>query len=247
MTVLLVSDLHLDPARPDITRCFLDFLGGEARSAARLYVLGDLFEAWIGDDDPGETGLAVASALASLAGDGVAIGFLHGNRDFLLGRRFADAARMRLLPDPVVVPIAGTPVLLTHGDALCTDDTAYQRFREQTRDRTWQAAFLAQPVAARRAFATQARAASAAHQQSLQAAGVPGNDITDVADAAVATLFRLYGVCRVIHGHTHRPAVHRLDVDGVPRERIVLGDWYHQGSVLRIAADGEAQLAQLQL
>ena len=248
MTTLLVSDLHLDAERPAVTRCFLEFLAGDAVGAAGLYILGDLFEAWIGDDDPGEVGNAVAAGLAALAAAGVPVAFQHGNRDFLLGRRWAGEAGARLLPDPAVVLLGGEPVLLSHGDALCTDDADYQRFRTQTRDPDWQAAFLAQPVAARRAFAAQARAASAAHQQALMATGSSDRpDITDVSDEAVSTLLRRYGVRRLVHGHTHRPAEHRLEVDGRACERIVLGDWYEHGSVLRVQADGDARLSTLRI
>lgn len=255
---LFISDLHLDDQRPDITDLFCRFVEREAAHAAGLYILGDLFEAWIGDDAPDAVGAAVADALAGLAQRGVPCFFLHGNRDFLLGRRFAAACGLRLLPDPCVIALAREPVLLSHGDALCTGDVAYQQFRRQTRDPAWRARFLAQPVDARRAFAQQARAASAAHQRALMepadavggdagmAAAAPSmQDITDVAPNAVDALFRRFGIRRLIHGHTHRPAVHARDVDGRACERIVLGDWYTQGSVLRVAGDGTADLATL--
>lgn len=255
MTTLFVSDLHLDEQRPAITRLFLRFLETEAAAASALYILGDLFEAWIGDDDPGDAGLAVAAALAALRDRGVRCAFMHGNRDFLLGRAYAARAGLRLLPDPAVVLLGGEPVLLSHGDAFCTGDLAYQRFRAQTRDAEWRRAFLAQPVEARRAFARQARAASAEHQRALATCNpevATGNrpapmDITDVAAETIEATFRRYGVRRMIHGHTHRPAVHELLVDGQPCERIVLGDWYEQGSVLRVDASGVANLSSLPL
>lgn len=240
MTTLFVSDLHLDPSRPAITELFGGFLDGEARRADALYILGDLFEAWVGDDDPAETGAFVAGRLRALVDAGVPVSFIRGNRDFLLGADYARRCGMRLLPDPAVVVVHGEPTLLLHGDLLCTDDVAYQQFRAQTRDPAWQARFLAQPLQARLAFAAQARAASQARHGELQASGM-AEAITDVAPATVQAWFARYGVRRMIHGHTHRPAVHD---EGHGHTRIVLGDWYEQGSVLRVDADG-AVLAAL--
>ena len=237
MATLFISDLHLDPARPEITRLFGEFVDGEARAADALYILGDLFEAWVGDDDPSETGAFVAERLAVLAGSGVPVYFMHGNRDFLLGADYARRAGMTLLEDPTVIDLHGRPALLMHGDTLCTDDVAYQQFRAQTRDPAWQQHFLAQPLAARLAFAQQARAASQARQGELRDAGKM-ETITDVAPAAVDAAFLAHDVDLLIHGHTHRPAVHSLDVDGRARKRVVLGDWYEQGSVLRVDAGG---------
>ena len=237
MTTLFISDLHLDPERPEITRLFGEFIDGEARGAQALYILGDLFEAWVGDDDPSDTGVFVAERLASLAASGVPVSFMHGNRDFLLGADYARRAGMTLLDDPTVIGLPGRRALLMHGDTLCTDDVAYQQFRTQTRDPAWQRQFLAQPLEARLAFARQARAASQARQGELREAGKM-EAITDVAAAAVEGVFRDHDVDLLIHGHTHRPAVHALDVDGRASTRVVLGDWYEQGSVLRVDADG---------
>ena len=234
MTILLVSDLHLDVSRPAITRLFLDFLAGEARQAEALYVLGDLFEAWVGDDDPSEAGTFVAARLKALTDAGVPTYFIRGNRDFLLGDEYAKRAGMTILPDPAVILLQGEPTLILHGDLLCSDDTAYQQFRTQTRDPRWQAQFLAQPLAARLAFAAQARAASKARYGELQASG-QSETITDVSPATVREWFARYGVRRMIHGHTHRPAIHD---EGDCATRIVLGDWYQQGSVLRASEDG---------
>ncbi len=239
MTTLFVSDLHLDAARPQTTRLFLDFLRTEAVDAEALYILGDLFEAWIGDDDADAPGVEVRAALASLVAAGVPSWIARGNRDFLLGTRFADDTGARLLPDPCVVRLAGEPTLLMHGDLLCTDDLAYLAFRAQVRDPAWQSDFLAKPLAERRAFAERARLASAQHQGGLRAGGTL-EAITDANPATVAATMARYGVRRLIHGHTHRPAVHVLDVAGQPAQRIVLGDWYEQGSVLRVDADGIA-------
>lgn len=232
MTTLFVSDLHLDASRPGITRLFLDFLAGEARQAQALYVLGDLFEAWVGDDEPGEPGASVCAALKALADSGVPVFLMRGNRDFLFGPGIAARCGATLLPDPCVVDLHGRPTLLMHGDLLCSDDTAYQAFRRQVRDPDWQAQFLAQPLQARQAFAAKARAASREHQQGVS------ETITDVTPATVEAVMARHGVDRLVHGHTHRPAVHSLLVDDRPATRIVLGDWYEQGSVLRVDADG---------
>jgi UDP-2,3-diacylglucosamine hydrolase len=237
MTTLFVSDLHLDPARPAITALFLHFLRTEAVDADALYILGDLFEAWVGDDVGGEPAQSVRAALKALSASGVPVYFQRGNRDFLAGARFAADTGARLLPDPAVVNLYGEPTLLMHGDLLCTGDTAYQAFRAQVRAPAWQAQFLAQPLAAREAFAAKARAASKEHQKDVGSGGAM-DAITDVdADAVAQTLAR-YGVRRLIHGHTHRPAMHALDAGGRHARRIVLGDWYEQGSVLRVDADG---------
>lgn len=236
MTTLFISDLHLDAERPGITRLFGEFVDGEARGADALYILGDLFEAWVGDDDPSETGRVVAEKLKALSDGGVPVSFIRGNRDFLLGDDYARRAGMAILPDPAVVLLHGQATLLMHGDTLCTDDVAYQQFRSQTRDPRWQAQFLAQPLAARIAFARQARAASQVHQSGLKDAGTM-ETITDVSQTTVEETFRRYGIDRIIHGHTHRPAIHDTAVDGHACRRIVLGDWYEQGSVLRVDGD----------
>lgn len=234
MATLFVSDLHLDPERPGITELFGRFLGGEARGADALYILGDLFEAWVGDDDPSTAGAFVAGKLRALADSGVPVHFIRGNRDFLLGEEYAQRSGMTILPDPAVVMLHGEPTLILHGDLLCSDDTAYQQFRAQTRDPRWQQDFLSQTLDARLAFAAQARAASKARHGELQASG-QSEAITDVAPATVREWFKRYGIRRMIHGHTHRPAVHD---EGDGNTRIVLGDWYEQGSVLRVDANG---------
>lgn len=219
MSTLFISDLHLDPARPAVTALFLDFLERRARRAAALYILGDLFEAWIGDDDDRALGKTVAVALRALTDSGVAVAFLHGNRDFLLGERFAAASGIRLLPESVVIELAGQRVLLLHGDTLCIDDVAYQTFRAQVRNPAWQAQILALPLAQRRALASQMRETS--QQVTRQMAA----DITDVNPDEVDRVMRAYGVHRLIHGHTHRPAIHEWSLDGQPATRLVLSDW----------------------
>lgn len=232
MTTLFISDLHLDSSRPHITRLFVDFIRDEAVRAKALYILGDLFEAWIGDDTDDDTAGQVAAALAELHARRVPCFYVHGNRDFLLGDAYARRARMTLLPDASVIEIEGERVLLMHGDVLCTDDAAYQAFRSQSRSAAWQRTFLHRPVAERQAFAAQARAESQRYTRSIDDA------ITDVNAGTVLEALRTHDVRRLVHGHTHRPAVHRI-VDGErPYERIVLGDWYEQGSVLRAEAGG---------
>jgi UDP-2,3-diacylglucosamine hydrolase len=226
MTVLFISDLHLDEARPQIITLFEELLRADARGAQALYILGDLFESWIGDDDDSELADRVARALAELTGGGTAIFFMHGNRDFLLGDAYARRAGLTLLADPTVIDIDGERTLLMHGDTLCSDDAEYQKFRGIVRDPQWQRAFLAKPLDERRAFAAQARGESRRHTASAKP------EIMDVNAAAVAAAMREHGVRRLIHGHTHRPATHRFGLDGRGAERIVLGDWYEQSSVL---------------
>ena len=239
MTTLFISDLHLDPSRPAITELFLDFLRGEARQAEALYILGDLFEAWIGDDTPSSAADAVALALHELHDAGVPVYFIRGNRDFLIGNDYATRAGMQILADPSVIQLYGNPVLLQHGDLLCTDDVAYQAFRAQTRDPAFIAQFLSQPLEARIAFAQKARAASQAHQSEMKEGDrAQFETVTDVAPAEVVSTFQRYGVNTMIHGHTHRPAIHTVAVGDHSCIRIVLGDWYEQGSVLRVDADG---------
>ncbi|TAN05108.1 MAG: UDP-2,3-diacylglucosamine diphosphatase [Rhodanobacteraceae bacterium] len=228
MAILFVSDLHLDDARPHIVASFERFCAGEARRAEALYILGDLFEAYIGDDDDAPLNTRIALALHGIADTGVPVHFIVGNRDFLLGADYAQRCGMDLLDDGTTVDLYGTPTLILHGDVLCTDDAAYLAFRQQVRDPSWQQAFLARPLAARRAFAEQARDASRAHN------AVTGMAIMDANQAAVERALRAAGVTRMIHGHTHRPAIHAFTLDGKPAQRCVLGDWYEHGSVLQV-------------
>ena len=228
MTTLFISDLPLDEARPHIVELFTQFLTGQARGADALYILGDLFESWIGDDDNAPLPARVAQTLRALRDSGVPIWFMHGNRDFLLGADFAARAGMSLLADPTVIDLHGERTLLMHGDTLCTDDVDYQKFRALVRDPDWQQGFLAKPLAERRAFAMQARGESRKHTSMAKP------EIMDVNPAAVETTMREHGVHRLIHGHTHRPATHSLNLDGAIAKRSVLGDWYEQSSVLRV-------------
>jgi UDP-2,3-diacylglucosamine hydrolase len=242
MTTLFVSDLHLDAVRPAIVARFRRFLVEEALSADALYILGDLFEYWVGDDDPQPVAIEVAEGLSQLSQSGVPVFFLRGNRDFLLGADYAARCGMRILPDPCVVDLYGKPTLLMHGDAMCTDDVAYQAFRRQSRDPAWQAGMLAQPLEARIALAHRARAASIEHQRAVRPQANAGDamkeDITDVSQATIEATLARYGIDTLIHGHTHRPAIHKFSLSYGTRTRIVLGDWYEQGSVLRVDADG---------
>lgn len=232
MSTLFIADLHLDAARPHITELFERYLAGdEARQADALYILGDLVEAWIGDDDDAELPRRIADATRALSDSGVPVYFMVGNRDFLLGEDFARRAGLRLLDDGTVHDLYGRPTLLMHGDVLCTDDVAYQTVRKQVRTPEWKANILAMPLEARRAFAAKAREDSRAHTGSTM------ETIMDVNADAVAATMRDAGVDRLIHGHTHRPAIHRFALDGQPAERIVLGDWYEHGSVLRVDAN----------
>ncbi|MGH8397384.1 MAG: UDP-2,3-diacylglucosamine diphosphatase [Gammaproteobacteria bacterium] len=228
MTTLFISDLHLDPARPQITRLFLDFMKTEARAAEALYILGDFFELWIGDDDPDAHHARVIASVRELADCGVPVYFMHGNRDFLIGERFAHAAGCTLLPDPYLADLYGLLTLLMHGDILCTDDVEYQAFRKMVREPARQQAFLEKSVEERRTYMTQARAATKLRTQAK------AEYIMDVNQQAVETMMKQYAVTRLIHGHTHRPAVHTFQSDGIEKTRVVLGDWYEQGSMLKV-------------
>ncbi|MCM8594303.1 UDP-2,3-diacylglucosamine diphosphatase [Accumulibacter sp.] len=239
--ILFVSDLHLSPATPAVTHLFVDFLAGRARAAERLFILGDLFEAWPGDDclEDGEDLLAatVVGALREVVGSGVEVSLLHGNRDFLLGEGFAARSGVRLLPDPFVLSLPTWQFVLSHGDALCIDDTDYQTFRAMVRQEAWQKAFLARPLAERRAIAMAVR------EQSEVAKRGKAGYLMDVNLGATEDFLRANGYATLIHGHTHRPAMHEHIVDGIAVERWVLADWSHtRGECL--CWDGEQLLRE---
>ncbi|WP_291853863.1 UDP-2,3-diacylglucosamine diphosphatase [Accumulibacter sp.] len=221
--ILFISDLHLTPQAPGVTRILLDFLGGRARQAEQLFILGDLFEAWPGDDcldDPDDVFCAeIVRALHELVTAGVALAVMHGNRDFLIGERFARASGARLLPDPCVLSLPTWQFVLTHGDVLCTDDQEYQTFRALARRPEWQVAFLARPLAERRQIA------AALRQKSESAKRDKADYLMDVNPAATDDFLRTHGYASLIHGHTHRPATHDHIVDGIHVERWVLADW----------------------
>ncbi len=230
---LFISDLHLCEERPATTRAFFAFLEGPAREAGALYILGDLFEYWVGDDDAeAPFNREVSAALAALSANGVEVSLLVGNRDFLLGTRFAERAGLRLLPDPSLVEAEGRPLLLTHGDLLCTDDLAYLAWRAQVRDPAWQRGFLARPLAERKAVVEDLRRRSEAAKQEKS------SEIMDVNAAAVADLLREWGYPTLIHGHTHRPARHVHEVDGRSCERWVLADWDEDAPYLEWGPSG---------
>lgn len=238
MARLFVSDLHLDASSPPAIEQFLGFLARQAAGAEALYILGDLFEAWIGDDDPEPARARVCDGLRDLTAAGTPCFVLHGNRDFLLGEGFCRRTGCILLPDPVVAQIDAERVLLTHGDALCTGDRSYQELRSTVRDLHWQRRFLALPLEVRARLAVRARAGSQAHISRAM------SNIMDVSPAAVAAAHRATGARRIIHGHTHRPGIHETTVDGASAFRIVLGAWYEQGSYL-VAESGRFELREL--
>jgi UDP-2,3-diacylglucosamine hydrolase len=230
---LFISDLHLSGERPAINQRFFAFLREQAPRAAVLYVLGDLFEYWIGDEEldaPDGDPLArkVAEAFGALSRAGVGVRLMHGNRDFLIGKRFCEVSGARLLQDPAVEKIGGARTLLMHGDTLCTDDVDYQAWRRTARSRAWQQEFLAQLLPERR------RALQALREKSKEVVGAKPAEIMDVNDSAVREALREHSLTRLVHGHTHRPARHELEVDGRRCERWVLPDWYERGGYLAI-------------
>lgn len=232
--ILFISDLHLSPRSPGATRIFLDFLAGRARQAEALYILGDLFEAWIGDDDLADPYHAeIAAAFRQATDSGLPIALLHGNRDFLTGPTFSAATGVSLLSDPHILSVTAWQFVLSHGDALCTGDKEYMAFRQQVRQAEWQAAFLARPLAERRALAAQMRARSELEKQDKAAY------LMDVDASETDDFLRQHGYATMIHGHTHRPAMHDHIVDGIHVERWVLSDWHEdQGDCL--VWDGKA-------
>jgi len=225
---LFIADIHLCAEEPAITAGFLHFLRREAPHADALYILGDLFEAWIGDDDPNPLHAEVADALRQLP---VPCYFIHGNRDFLVGKRFAHAADMILLPEEALLDLYGKRVLIMHGDTLCTDDEGYQRFRAKVHQPWLQKLFLALPLFVRQRIAAKMRNGSKQANSSKDLA------IMDVNPQAVVAAMHRHHAPILIHGHTHRPAIHPLVVEGKPAERVVLGAWHEQGSMVKVSAE----------
>lgn len=219
MTTLFISDLHLEESRPDITGAFLGFLKTHAMGVERLYILGDFFEAWIGDDERTPLQEQVAAALREVRDSGTEIFLMHGNRDFLIGNDYCERAGATLLDDPTVIDLYGTPALLMHGDSLCTADVEYQKFRANMRNPQMQKMMLARPLEDRQQMARQLRQMSMAKNQGK------AEDIMDVTPEEVVRELEHHGVQLMIHGHTHRPAIHDLEANGEPARRIVLGDW----------------------
>lgn len=231
MATLFIADLHLQTEEPAITAGFLRFLHGEARSADALYILGDLFEAWIGDDDPNPLHSEIACAIKSLADSGVPCYFIHGNRDFLIGKRFATESGMQLLPEEKVLDLYGRRVLIMHGDTLCTDDPGYLAFRAKVHTPWIQKLFLALPLFIRRRIAQKMRDDSKAANSSKSM------EIMDVNAQAVVEVMEKHHVQWLIHGHTHRPDIHTLDANGETAHRVVLGAWHTQGSMVKVSVD----------
>jgi UDP-2,3-diacylglucosamine hydrolase len=238
MATHFISDLHLHPARPATNQRFLGFLEDIQGNADALYILGDLFEAWVGDDHPEPSYAPVKRALKRCNETGTPVFLLHGNRDFLLGEQFAIETGCTLLEDPTRIDLYGTRTLLMHGDALCTDDTDYQALRARVRDPEWQRGALALPLGERLELAAQARELSALSNDTK------GDEIMDVNHQEVLRMFVSHDVSLLIHGHTHRPGVHQLAYAGRELRRIVLGAWYEQGSVLH-AEEGNLELRSL--
>ena len=237
MVTLFIADLHLCTEEPAITAGFLRFLAGEARKADALYILGDLFESWIGDDDPNPLHAQIAAAIKALVDAGVPCHFIHGNRDFLLGKRFARQSGMQLLPEEKVLDLYGKRVLIMHGDTLCTDDTGYQAFRAKVHQPWLQRLFLALPLFIRQRIAARMRAGSQSANSAKSMA------IMDVNPQAVSDALTRHRVQHLIHGHTHRPAVHSLNANGQPAFRYVLGAWHSEGSMVKVTADAVELIA----
>jgi len=223
-----IADLHLAQNRPDITACFLRFLKTDAIKAQSLYILGDLFEAWIGDDDDSAYLTTIAKALTTLSGFGTNIYYIHGNRDFLLGQRFAKKSAMTLLPEVDLIDLYGKETVIMHGDTLCTRDIAYQKFRKKSRSWWWQTMIKSLPLFVRKKIAANYRKKSAA------ATSMKPQDIMDVTPTEVVTCLENFQSQLLIHGHTHRPAIHDVMANGLKAKRIVLGDWYEQGAWLKV-------------
>lgn len=230
---LFISDLHLCPTRPAINALFAHFLRDIAPQAEALYILGDFFEYWAGDDDlDAPLHRDIAQQLRTLAESGTRLYLMHGNRDFLIGEVFLRAANITLLPDPTLIDLYGQPTLLMHGDTLCSDDVEYQAFRRQVREPAWQQSFLATPLAARKAQI------EALRKRSEQEKSTKAAEIMDTNAATVAATLRAFNYPRLIHGHTHRPALHVDNLDGKTCERWVLTDWYNAGGYLHCDATG---------
>jgi UDP-2,3-diacylglucosamine hydrolase len=233
--ILLISDLHLEEERPDITRAFLHFLATRATQAEALYILGDFFEVWIGDDAMTPFQESIACALRALSERGVRIYLMHGNRDFMLGQSFCHKAGCKLLADPSVVQLCGEPVLLMHGDSLCTRDEGYMRLRRLLRNPLILFVLRNLPLATRRKLARKLR------NESRTQTRMKASDIIDVTPELIPGVLAEHRVRTLIHGHTHRPATHDLEVDGQPAKRIVLGDWDRQGWALQVDENGYHQ------
>jgi len=237
--IIFISDLHLEERQPDITALFFQLLAQAIQEAEALYILGDFFEVWIGDDDLTAFNQSIIAALKKATDQGLPIYVMHGNRDFLIGKKFLQMTGCKLLPDETVITLYGVPTLLMHGDTLCTDDIAYLKFRKRARNWLFQKLFLFKSLAKRQAIATRYRKASQAH-----IAAVPDH-IMDVTQAEVERVIRKHGVQHLIHGHTHREAVHVFQMDQKSVTRTVLGAWHGGGSALVCHENGTNELTHL--
>ena len=227
-----ISDLHLSKDRPETTQRFLAYLASVDATVSDLYILGDLFDVWVGDDDPTPPNIAVKDALNQLTTQGIQVHFLPGNRDFLIGEDFYNTTNALGLEDESVIDLFGTRTLLMHGDLLCTDDVEYQQFRQLTHDPAWQQDILSKPLQERLALAQHYRQESHLNKNEKSAA------IMDVNETAVIEILKKHHVLRLIHGHTHRPHVHSHHVNGQVAERFVLAEWDTQGSILDWSESG---------
>ncbi|MEZ8096686.1 UDP-2,3-diacylglucosamine diphosphatase [Photobacterium swingsii] len=231
MTTLFIADLHLSADRQDITDCFLQFMANETANIDALYVLGDLFEMWIGDDDNSPFHQQIKHAFKQLTDSGIPCFFIHGNRDFLIGKRFSEETGVQLLAEHTVIDLYGTPTLILHGDTLCIQDVDYQRYRKKVHNRFIQWLFMRLPLSRRLKIGTKIRGSSSENNQRKDL------DIMDVDGKAVIDMLQAYHVNQMIHGHTHRPDVHQINMNGQQATRIVLGDWYDHGSVLVVTPE----------
>ena len=232
MTTSFISDLHISETQPEIGEQFINFLGNHASKYEALYILGDLFEYWLGDDDSNPYFIRIKTAIREYTETGIPTYFIHGNRDFLIGDKFSNETGVKLLADPTIININNENILISHGDAFCTDDAAYQATRKITRDLEWQNMMLKKSVHERSIFALEARLKSRNHMKDLT------DDITDVNQAEIIKTFNNFNLDKMIHGHTHRPAIHSIEINNTNHQRIVLGDWYEQGSILQWGKSG---------
>ena len=226
MTITFISDLHISESQPEIAKQFIEFLENSSKSTSALYILGDLFEYWIGDDDPNPYYARIVSSLYDYNASGIPTYFIHGNRDFLIGEIFAKKTGVKILKDPSIIKINDEKIMLSHGDIFCTDDYEYQNTRKLTRDPEWQKMMLKKTIVERETFAQKAREESKHHTKYLN------DNITDVNQDEINKTFKNNNLAKIIHGHTHKPAIHDTLINNIPHQRFVLGDWYEQGSIL---------------
>lgn len=232
MPTLFISDLHLCKDRPRINTLFLNFLANDTNGIRALYILGDLFEAWIGDDAVSASDQIILAALKNVTQSGTPIYVMHGNRDFLLAESFCEQTGCELISDPGTIDLYGTPTLIMHGDTLCTDDTSYQQFRSMVRSEVWQTQFLAMTPEQRQQIATKYRSESKIQTQQKEA------EIVDANQQTIETIMQQHNILHLIHGHTHRPGTHQFKLNNNSAQRVVLGDWYKHGSVLIVDKTG---------